>query len=94
MEEYFEQDPDFKWTQAPRPRLTDRSYKHNYYDEKISLEAVSYTHLDVYKRQGAMSQGYIGYQLSQAILNELKRRDIMRSTACIVTCLLYTSRCV
>lgn len=27
---------------------------------------------------GAMSQGYIGYQLSQAILNELKRRDIMR----------------
>ena len=38
MEEYFEQDPDFKWTQAPRPRLTDRSYKHNYYDEKISLE--------------------------------------------------------
>ena len=34
---------------------------------------------------GAMSQGYIGYQLSQAILNDLKSRDIMRSTACIVT---------
>lgn len=34
---------------------------------------------------GAMSQGYIGYQLSQAILNELKRRGIMRSTANIVT---------
>ena len=34
---------------------------------------------------GAMSQGYIGYQLSQAILNELKERGIMRSTACIVT---------
>ena len=34
---------------------------------------------------GAMSQGYIGYQLSQAILNELKRRGIMRSTACVVT---------
>lgn len=32
-----------------------------------------------------MSQGYIGYQLSQAILNDLKSRDIMRSTACIVT---------
>ena len=31
------------------------------------------------------SQGYIGYQLSQAILNDLKSRDIMRSTACIVT---------
>ena len=34
---------------------------------------------------GAMSQGYIGYQLSQAILNDMKRRGIMRSTACVVT---------
>ncbi|MEG0758555.1 MAG: carbamate kinase, partial [Raoultibacter sp.] len=34
---------------------------------------------------GAMSQGYIGYQLSQAILGELKRRGIMRSTATVVT---------
>lgn len=34
---------------------------------------------------GAMSQGYIGYHLSQAILNELKARGIMRSTACVVT---------
>ena len=34
---------------------------------------------------GAMSQGYIGYQLSQAILNEMKRRGIMRSTASVIT---------
>lgn len=34
---------------------------------------------------GSMSQGYIGYQLSQAILNELRERRIMRSTACVVT---------
>lgn len=34
---------------------------------------------------GAMSQGYIGYHLSQAILNELKHRGIMRSTANIIT---------
>lgn len=34
---------------------------------------------------GAMSQGYIGYQLSQAILNELRRRGIMRSAAAVVT---------
>lgn len=38
MNQYFEEDPEFKWTQAPRPRLTDKSYKHNYYDEQISLE--------------------------------------------------------
>lgn len=34
---------------------------------------------------GAMSQGYIGYQLSQAVLNELKRRDIKRSCTAVVT---------
>ncbi len=34
---------------------------------------------------GAMSQAYIGYQLSQAILGQLKDRGIMRSTACVVT---------
>ncbi|MCL2374761.1 MAG: carbamate kinase [Treponema sp.] len=34
---------------------------------------------------GAMSQGYIGFHLSQAILNEIRRRGIMRSTATIVT---------
>lgn len=34
---------------------------------------------------GAMSQGYIGYHLSQAILGEVKRRGIMRSTATVIT---------
>ena len=38
MKQYFDEDPEFLWTQAPRPRLTDKSYKHNYYDEKITLE--------------------------------------------------------
>ncbi len=38
MKEYFDNDPEFLWTQAPRPRLTDKSYKHNYFDEEISLE--------------------------------------------------------
>ena len=34
---------------------------------------------------GAMSQGYIGYQLSQALPNELKERGIMRSSAALIT---------
>lgn len=34
---------------------------------------------------GAMSQGYIGYHLSQAILNELRARGIERSTANVIT---------
>ena len=41
---------------------------------------------------GAMSQGYIGYHLSQAILGELKRRGIMRSTASVVTQTVVLSR--
>ena len=34
---------------------------------------------------GAMSQGYIGYQLSQALVAELRRRNINRSSVCIAT---------
>lgn len=34
---------------------------------------------------GAMSQGYIGYHLSQAITNELKGRHITKGVSCIVT---------
>ena len=33
--------PTSSGPRPPRPRLTGRSYKHNYYDEKISLEGVS-----------------------------------------------------
>lgn len=38
LNRYFNEDPEFIWSQAPRPRLSDASYKHNYYDEKISVE--------------------------------------------------------
>lgn len=34
---------------------------------------------------GAMSQGYIGYHLQNAIGNELKKRNINKTTSCIVT---------
>lgn len=34
---------------------------------------------------GAMTQGYIGYQLSQAIQNELSSRGIDRTSVCVVT---------
>ncbi|MDR2166227.1 MAG: carbamate kinase [Clostridiales bacterium] len=33
----------------------------------------------------AMSQGYIGYHLSQSIGNELKRRKIQKDVACVLT---------
>lgn len=34
---------------------------------------------------GAMSQGYIGYALSQAITNEFKKRGMSNSVACVVS---------
>ncbi len=31
FEQWVKEDPEFLWTSAPRPRMTDESYKHNYY---------------------------------------------------------------
>jgi len=31
FEKYFKEDPEFLWTAAPKPRLTDESYVENYY---------------------------------------------------------------
>ena len=33
LEQYFKEDPNFRWEAAPKPRLTDRSYKPNYWEE-------------------------------------------------------------
>ncbi len=33
MLRYFEEDPLFRWEQAPRPRLTDQSYQHDYFED-------------------------------------------------------------
>jgi glycine amidinotransferase len=30
LEKYFKEDPDFRWEAAPKPRLTDQSYKDDY----------------------------------------------------------------
>ena len=58
------------------------------------LEAVSYTHLDVYKRQGVYSARYMGEDTSYDIKNNnlIERLDGVPKEK--RTCLLYTSRCV
>ena len=40
---------------------------------------------------GSMSQGYIGYQLQQSLQNEMKKRNIKKDTATIVTQVLVDS---
>ena len=37
MQRYFDEDPEFRWEQAPRPRLTPDAYQAGYFDE-ITLE--------------------------------------------------------
>ena len=37
MQKYFDEDPEFRWEQAPRPRLSDAAYKGGYFDE-ITIE--------------------------------------------------------
>ena len=33
LEKYFNDDPDFKWEAAPKPRLTDKTYKIDFYQQ-------------------------------------------------------------
>ena len=57
------------------------------------LESVSYTHLDVYKRQMLDDAGYPDCQIvASNSLDEYIIRDMLLQGAKI--CLLYTSRCV
>ena len=37
LEQYFKEDPNFKWEAAPKPRLTDRTYKKNYWQKWETL---------------------------------------------------------
>jgi glycine amidinotransferase len=37
FEQYFKEDPEFLWTAAPKPRLTDASYEKNYYYHQFNV---------------------------------------------------------
>ena len=61
----------------------------------MRVTAVSYTHLDVYKRQDLQQVGLQGAPLLQA--GTVPRVDFAQMQGLMrwrVTCLLYTSRCV
>lgn len=38
LQRYFEEDPEMKWEAAPKPRLSDATYKSGYTDDDISRE--------------------------------------------------------
>ena len=39
LEEWYKQDPNMRWEAAPKPRLTDRSYKPGYLSRAMTIEA-------------------------------------------------------
>jgi len=43
MQKYFDEDPNFRWEQAPRPRLGEASYKQGYFDDITIEERLSRT---------------------------------------------------
>ena len=43
LSQYFDEDPGFRWEQAPRPRLSDTSYKAGYFDEITEDERLKRT---------------------------------------------------
>ena len=72
-------------TPAPIPALALNSYI-----EQVR-STVSYTHLDVYKRQGQVGQSG-GALAGQSLVYELQ--NALSKIAQFTGCLLYTSRCV
>jgi glycine amidinotransferase len=38
LNQWFEEDPGFKWEAAPKPRLTDKDYRKDYLSDKIGIE--------------------------------------------------------
>ena len=57
------------------------------------IGTVSYTHLDVYKRQGVL-RTRDGSILKQADGKSSVQNSLWREKLYTITCLLYTSRCV
>ncbi len=40
LRKYFDEDPDFKWTSAPRPELGDASYDMHYFDGDVTEDTL------------------------------------------------------
>ena len=77
-------------------RIDHRSYERQGVDLLPTIHAVSYTHLDVYKRQGRdyLKVGQIMEILRQRGVRLIAINDGVDSARGDDDCLLYTSRCV
>ena len=60
--------------------------------ERLHIEAVSYTHLDVYKRQTLQEAAY--QQMQAEVSQMAASSQLPEAQEQALDCLLYTSRCV
>ena len=63
-------------------------------NDAVGEEAVSYTHLDVYKRQAMEGQTMTGLEPIAAVALTKAVDFLFDQAGKLMDCLLYTSRCV
>jgi len=55
LEQYFKEDPHFRWEAAPKPRLTERSYKRDYWKKYRAMSAKEKERL-IYERDFPLTE--------------------------------------
>ena len=56
LERYFQEDPNFKWEAAPKPRLTDKTYKLDFWDKFEPLSEEDQIRKFTMKRQWVLTE--------------------------------------
>jgi glycine amidinotransferase len=56
LEQYFKEDPNFKWEAAPKPRLIDKSYVPNFWNDFAAKETEQQIEDHTYKKQWGLTE--------------------------------------
>ena len=56
LERYFQEDPNFKWEAAPKPRLTDKTYKLDFWDKFEPLSEENQIRKFTMKREWVLTE--------------------------------------
>ena len=99
MIEFIRGDSVYKMTKAQQESGEGEDEQNNISWCNKAYIPVSYTHLDVYKRQEEPSLLQVGMEEELAVQISVTTKEVIgKPTMCVETrlllCLLYTSRCV
>jgi glycine amidinotransferase len=56
LEQYFKEDPNFRWEAAPKPRLTDKTYRLDFWDKFESLSEEEQVRQYTMKREWVLTE--------------------------------------